>query len=101
MNGMGARRSGQRKLERIAQTWEKQLAIEVPAGHVLYGLPAKLLARGNGDDSLFELVDGSGRAADVHLTWSKSAERLPWPGTTVYGSFEEWVAKVMAQEREE
>lgn len=87
--------------ERVAQTWEKQLAIEVPAAHVLYCLPTKLLARGNGDDALFEVMDGSGRVAHVHLTWSKSAERLPWPGATVYGSLEEWVAKVMVPEHEE
>jgi hypothetical protein len=87
--------------ERFALTWEKRLAIEVPAGHVLYGLPTKLLARGNGDDALFELMDGTGRVAHVHLTWSKSVERLPCPGTAVYGSLEEWATRVMVPEHEE
>ncbi|WP_109125445.1 hypothetical protein [Dyella sp. C11] len=87
--------------ESVALTLERQLAIEVPPGHVLYGVQAKLLARGNGDDALFELMDGSGRVAGVHLTWGKSTERLPFPGTTVYGSLEEWVSQVMVPEHED
>jgi hypothetical protein len=81
--------------EQAAKGWQRQLQIELPPGHVLYGLPVKLLARSNGDDALFEILDGSGRVADVHLTWSKSQERLPWPGTGIYSSLEDWSAKVM------
>jgi hypothetical protein len=87
--------------ESVALTWAKQLAAEAPLGHALYGVPTKFLARGNGDDALYELLDGSGRVANVHLTWSKSRERLPWPGTDVYGSIQEWITKVMVPEHEE
>jgi hypothetical protein len=87
--------------ERFKESWQRQLAIEVPPGHVLYDVPVRLLARGNGDDALFELVDGTGRVADVHLTWSKSQERLPWPGTDIYSSLQEWVEKVMIPENQE
>jgi hypothetical protein len=87
--------------EQIAQGWQKQLQIEVPPGHALFGVPVILLARGNGDDALFELLDGSGRVANVHLTWSKSQERLPWPGTDIFSSLDEWIEKVMVPEHQE
>jgi hypothetical protein len=48
------------------ETFRKQLELE-----------AKLIARDNGDDALFQILDGSGRVAVVHLTWAKSQERLP------------------------
>lgn len=73
----------------------------MPRGHILYGITLKLLARGNGDDALFELLDGSGRVADVHLTWSKSQERLPWPGTDIYRNLNEWCEQVMVSEHKE
>jgi len=72
----------------------KQLEREVPPGHLMYELPVKLIARGNGD-ALFEILDGTGRIADVHLTWSKSEDRLPWPITTLYPSLTEWAATGM------
>lgn len=87
--------------ERFRESFCKQLELEVPPGHILHKLPVKLIARGNGDDALFEILDGTGRVADVHLTWSKSQERLPWPGTAIYGNVEEWAEKVMLPEHRE
>lgn len=87
--------------EQFYEAFRKQLEREVPPGHCMYGLPVKLLARGNGDDALFQILDGSGRVADVHLTWSKSQERLPWPCAMIYQSLEEWVEKVMLPEHRE
>ncbi|MCZ8072776.1 MAG: hypothetical protein O9341_01470 [Paucibacter sp.] len=84
--------------ERLAQGVQQQLQIELPPGHLLYGIPVKVMARGNGDDVLFELLDGSNRVADVHLTWSKGQERLPWPGTDVYSSLQDWAERVMEPE---
>ena len=83
------------------ETIRKQLELEVPPGHVMYGLPAKLIARGNGDDALFQVVDGSGRVAVVHLTWAKDQERLPWPATTIYKSIEAWSEQCMRPEHDE
>jgi hypothetical protein len=77
--------------ERIIQ----QLTLEVPSGHVMFGLPVKLIARGNGDDALFEILEGTSRIADVHMTWSKGTQRLPWPITTIYASLAEWAATDM------
>jgi len=87
--------------ERFKENWRRQLEIEVPPKHVLYGVPVKLLARGNGDDALFEILDGTGRVADVHLTWAQSEERLPLPGTDIYCSLQEWIEKVMIPEHQE
>jgi hypothetical protein len=87
--------------EQFKESWRRQLEIEVPPEHVLYGVSVKLLARGNGDDALFEILDGTGRVADVHLTWSRSQERLPWPGTDIYASLQEWIEKVMIPEHQE
>jgi hypothetical protein len=36
---------------------------------------------------LFFINDGSGRVAEVHLTWSKKQERLPWPISRIYNNF--------------
>ena len=71
--------------EEYHKTFEGQLRREVAPGHDLYGVPVKLVARFDGtDDALFELLDGSGRVAAVHLTWAKHHERLPWPDTGIY-----------------
>lgn len=82
-------------------TFKKQLELEVGRGHVMYGLPACLIGRGNGDDALFEILDGTGRVADVHLTWSKGTERLPWPITTIYASITEWADTGMIRDHKD
>jgi hypothetical protein len=87
--------------EEFHEKFRKQLEREVPLGHCMYDLPVRLIARGNGDDALFQILNGTGRVADVHLTWSKSQERLPWPGTTIYSSIEEWAEKVMVPEHKD
>lgn len=50
-------------------TFVQQLGREIRRGHQLYGLPVDLIGRGNGDDCLFEIQDGTGRVAVVHLVW--------------------------------
>lgn len=85
----------------FCDTFRKQFEREVPPGHELYGLAVKLIARGNGDDCLFRILDGSERVAEVHLTWSKGPERLPWPGHAVYPDIGSWIAKSMIPEHQE
>jgi len=87
--------------EHFRESFRKQLESEVPPGHVLYKTPVKLIARGNGDDALFEILDGTGRVAGVHLTWSRRQQRLPWPVATIYANLEEWMEKVMLPEHRE
>ena len=73
-------------------TLSAELSRELPPQHVLKGVPVKCLARRQDrDDVLFELNDGSGRLAVVHLTWQ--VEREPsWPRTVVYAGVSEWLA---------
>ncbi|WP_437227686.1 hypothetical protein SH661x_000503 [Planctomicrobium sp. SH661] len=83
------------------ETFLRQLKLEVPPGHPLFGAPVRLIARGNGDDALFEFLDGSGRVAIVHLTWATRQERLPWPVTTVYPHLQTWGEEVMIPQHRE
>ncbi len=82
---------------------EGELRREVGPGHPLHGVPARTLARrGDCDDALFALEDGTGRVAVVHLTWTSSPpERPPWPGTRLYPSLEAWAATAMARDHAE
>jgi hypothetical protein len=67
----------------------------------MFGVPGRLIGRGQGDDALFELLDGSGRVAVVHLTWAHCTQHLPWPITTIYANMGEWVERCMLPEHEE
>lgn len=87
--------------ESFHETFRKQLELEVSLGHAMYQIPARLIARGNGDDALFQILDGSERVAVVHLTWSKSQEHLPWPITSIYASIEEFIKEVMLLENKD
>jgi len=78
------------------ETFLNQLKREVGTGHIMFGVPVRMIGRdGGSDDTLFEILDGSGRLALVHLTWAKTQERLPWPGTTIYPSFEAFATEEM------
>lgn len=82
-------------------SFKRQLELEVGPEHVMHGLPVRLIGRGNGDDALFEILDGTGRVADVHLTWSKGTERMPWPITTIYASITEWADTGMIRDHKD
>lgn len=84
----------------LLDSFTRELQSEVARGHVMFGLPTRLVGRGQGDDVLFEILDGSGRVAVVHLTWSKAEEVPPCPGSTVYSSMQEWSQKCMLPEHE-
>jgi len=87
----------------FAATFEEVLKREVAPGHPLYGVPVQAIGKRDGsDDVLFQLLDGSGRVAVVHLTWTRSPpERPPWPGTAIYASFGEFAAECMRRDHEE
>jgi len=61
--------------------------------HVLVGLKVRPIAyRQDCDDFLFELLDGSGRFAVVHLTYAQHPETDPrWPATAIYKDWTEFV----------
>lgn len=88
--------------ENFRDKFLSQLNKEVRPGHELFGLSTKLIARGDGDDCLFEILDGSGRVADVHLTWTDNKnEAYTYPMTTIYLSVDDWADKVMRPEHKE
>jgi len=73
-----------------------ELRRELPLGHILAGLAvASRARRQDRDDVLFEIPDGSGRLALVHLT--HQAESDPrWPLTTLFTAETEWAASMAA-----
>ena len=81
--------------------FKRELESEVCTDHPLYGIETRLIARGNGDDALFELLDGSGRYAVVHLTWARHPEPLPWPTAELYNSLPSFVNDRMIPEHEQ
>jgi hypothetical protein len=82
---------------------ERELQRELSAGHPLFDVGVKTLARRQDcDDVLFALQDGTERVAVVHLTWTQSPpERPPWPGTTLFPNLETWAAEGMRSDAAE
>jgi hypothetical protein len=69
---------------------DAQLARELPSGHALEGISVRAVAeRQDCDDVLFQLNDGSGRVAVVHLTYSVNVDAR-WPETDFFPSLEAW-----------
>lgn len=87
---------------RFAATFGEVLQREVAPGHLLYGVPVQAIGKCDAsDDVLFRVLDGSGRVAEVHLTWTRSPpERPPWPSAALFDSFETWAAGGEAEGRE-
>jgi hypothetical protein len=75
--------------------FRKQLELEVGPDHPLWRIKTRLVARGLGDDALFAIQDGSGRVAAVHLTWSSSQQRMPWPETLIFESLKHFETECM------
>jgi hypothetical protein len=79
---------------------EAELLREVKPEHPLFGIPLDAIARDQ-DDVLFAFRDGTGRFAEVHLTWAGARERPPWPGTTLFDSLSAWAKSVRDKYREQ
>jgi hypothetical protein len=84
--------------EQFHAGFKRELEGELSSEHPLHGIETRLIARGNGDDALFELLDGTGRYAVVHLTWARHPEPLPWPATELYNSLTSFVNERMIPE---
>ena len=79
---------------------EAQLAAETQPGHPLFDVPVRLLARKQGDDALFALLDGSKRVAVVYLQW-QSRQIPPKPRCEIYANLEEWRSDCMVPDHQE
>ena len=65
----------------------QELRREMPPGHVLKDTPLRTIGKGDYQDNvLFEILDGSGRVAAVHLTYSSETDAR-WPDSKIY---EDW-----------
>ena len=83
--------------ESVSQTLEKELQKELPEGHVLFGRPAKAIARRIDQDDVLFAVGNPSEIACVHLTYSSKRETAPWPSTSLFDSIAAFVA---SQEKE-
>ncbi len=82
----------------------RELYQEVGKRHVLYGIKARVVGRRQDcDDTLFELIDGSGRFAVVHLAYGHHPEpEAEYPVTTeIYGSWLEFEVERMKSDAAE
>jgi hypothetical protein len=79
-----------------SQTSVDELKREVAPGHLLYGIPLSTIARRQDQDEvLFQLHDGTGRVAEVHLSWKRAQESDPrWPAVRLFSSFEAWAVSM-------
>jgi hypothetical protein len=72
-----------------------ELGREVPPGHVLADLPVRARARRQDrDDVLFEILDGSGRFAQVHLSYQAESDPR-WPTTAIFPTEADWLTRMV------
>jgi hypothetical protein len=78
-----------------------QLCVELGNGHSLSELETVIVAKSvSGDDVLVRFDDG--RLAQVHLTWSKTADPAgKWPKYRIFASMAEWRNEVMIPDHED
>ena len=80
---------------------ERELALELPAGHILHGVRLHAIARRtDNDDVLFELEQHEKPLAVVQLSYRHESDiSLPW--TVLFDSWEDWVENCMEPDHEE
>ena len=80
-----------------------ELRREAGPQHRLFGVEAVAVARRiDCDDVLFVLPPPHPPLAVVHLTWAQHPEQDPaWPGTFLYRSWDDWVARCLMPDQED
>lgn len=81
-----------------------ELAKECSSEHCLFGITARAVAcRQDCDDVLFELfgVSTPGEFAVVHLAYSGRERTGRFPSTTIFPTFQDWVARCMTPDSDE
>jgi hypothetical protein len=79
--------------EETAASFDDERLREVAPGHPLYERRCIAIAKREATDDVLFAV-GADKVAVVHLTWTQTPERPPWPSTTFYASFDEFLAAV-------
>ena len=80
----------------------KELQLELPPGHILYGKPVEVVAHRNGtDDILCRHKDDPGRFTVIHLSWAMKEEinsQHPWvEDDGDYESFQRFEARCLGR----
>jgi hypothetical protein len=80
---------------------ERELAMELPARHILKGISLRAIARRlDNDDVLFELTEHEKPFAVVQLIYRRQPDpQLPW--TVLFDSWDDWVENCMEPDHEE
>jgi hypothetical protein len=91
------------RLKDAGEALVAELQKELPAHHVLYGVPVIAVARRiDCDDVLFAADDTSKTLAVVHLTWAGKRERDPqWPSTLLYRDWQDWIERCLGPDNRE
>ena len=79
----------------LVERLSAHLQSDIPPQHLLYGVKAIPVARRvDRDDVLFHIDGGKMPLAVVHMTWRREKDPR-WPKTEMYGSWQDWVNRVM------
>jgi hypothetical protein len=65
----------------------RQHHTELAPDHPLYGQPIAVIAQSAASDDIIVQLASNGWA-QVHLTWTSTVQRPPWPTTTSYATIE-------------
>jgi hypothetical protein len=85
-----------------AAALEREMRAELGPSHPLFRVPVAAVGRHDGcDDVLFQMLDGSGRVAVVHLTWVQHQELPPWPITTFFDGLEAFASLRMRPDHDD
>lgn len=82
---------------------KNELIREVSEEHMLFGILDNLVMRGSyypSDDCLFEDLNTRNFYV-IHPTWSGKKEKLPWPNTDKYETFEDWINNRLIDDQED
>jgi hypothetical protein len=86
--------------EAVRRAWEEELRKEIGPKHPLWNVGMQLVARRDDRDAaVFRLDDG--RIAEVHVTWTGTAERDPWPRTAIFANVDHWRAAWLLRDEAE
>lgn len=81
-----------RRGSEVAELFAEELERELSPGHPLHGRTWMVVARALPQDEV--IAQAGDEVALIHLTWTRRAERLPWPESTPIGSATEFESVV-------
>jgi hypothetical protein len=78
-----------------AYFYRQDLLNEAPPGHPLFAANVRAWAENHGGPTLFKLLDGTGRLAQLSLVEEFHRATLPDPVPTYFDTFDQWRASAM------